>query len=148
MAKYILKNHDNSFNSICEDLDSKNYWINNFENITSFEEMTDSDYISYIRGEKYFTEKAPLNTILIDSVSVDQDFSKEDIQSKLEATINKMSRVIRATENPPSIWTTNLNILQSININSLTFPISGKNWVDCLMKNGITNVPSTQEFRV
>jgi len=145
MTKFILKNTDNHYLRICEDIESRDFWINNFVDISSYEEISDADYELIQRGIKAFTSYQPLNISLIDTQGVQVAFSVDDIRSKLNELIKTIETRIRYAANPPAIWTTNLNALKAINIDSLTYPITGYNWVDCLIKNDI-QVPSSMEL--
>jgi len=145
MAKFVLKNTDNHYIRICEDIESRDFWINNFVDISSYEEISDADYSFLQSGNKVFTSRQPLNISLIDNQGVQDSFSVEDIRSELNKLIKNLETAIQFATNPPAIWTTNLNTLKAINIDSLTYPITGYNWVDCLIKNDI-QVPSSMEL--
>jgi hypothetical protein len=145
MAKFVLKNTDNNYLRICEDVESRDFWINNFVDISSYEEISDADYELVQRGIKTFTTYQPLNISLIDTQAVQTSFNEEDIRSELNELIKTLETRIQFAANAPAIWTTNLNVLKAINLNSLTYPITGYNWVDCLMKNDI-QVPSSMEL--
>jgi len=145
MAKFVLKNTDNNYLRICEDIESKDFWINNFVDISSYEEISDADYELVQRGIKTFTTNEPLNISLIDTQGVQTSFSEEDIRPELNELIKMLETRIQFAANAPAIWTTNLNVLKAINLDSLTYPITGYNWVDCLMKNDI-QVPSSMEL--
>jgi hypothetical protein len=145
MAKFVLKNTDNHYIRICEDIESRDFWINNFVDISSYEEISDADYSLLQSGNKVFTSRQPLNISLIDNQGVQDSFSVEDIRSELNKLIKNLETAIQFATNPPAIWTTNLNTLKAINIDSLTYPITGYNWVDCLIKNDI-QVPSSMEL--
>jgi len=145
MAKFVLKNTDNNYLRICEDVESRDFWINNFVDISSYEEISDADYELVQRGIKTFTTYQPLNISLIDTQAVQTSFNEEDIRSELNELIKTLETRIQFAANAPAIWTTNLNVLKAINLDSLTYPITGYNWVDCLMKNDI-QVPSSMEL--
>jgi len=145
MAKFVLKNTDNNYLRICEDIGSRDFWINNFVDISSYEEISDADYELVQRGIKTFTTYQPLNISLIDTQGVQTSFSEEDIRSELNELIKILETRIQFAANAPAIWTTSLNALKAINLDSLTYPITGYNWVDCLMKNDI-QVPSSMEL--
>ena len=145
MAKYIIIRNNNEFFKIAEDIESKNYWVNNFVDLTGFEEISDSDYELVIRNKKTFTETKPFNSALIDVPSHDSPITKEIIEKQLNRLISNIEGLISVQPNHPTIWQTNLNTLKSINLDSLTFPGTGQNWVDFLMENNIS-VPSSMEF--
>lgn len=145
MAKYVLKTHLNHFNRICEDTESRDWWMNNFSDITSYHEISDADYTALQKATKEFSEYNPLNTTLVDSGISEQSFTKDEIIEDIVLLKDKITKAIQDNENPPAIWTTNLNALNAINFESLTYPVSGINPVDCLIKNGI-QVPSSMEF--
>jgi len=67
MAKFVLKNTDNHYIRICEDIESRDFWINNFVDISSYEEISDADYSLLQSGNKVFTSRQPLNISLIDN---------------------------------------------------------------------------------
>ena len=148
MAKYILKNDSNNrYCRICEDTTSRDHWLSPdiFVDHTSYVEISDEDYASLQTDAKKLTSKDPLNTTLIDSEIEDVSWTEEQIKNGLNELIKKLEGAVNHTSNPPSGWTTNLATLKAIDISSLSFPITGRSWVDCLIKNGI-QVPSSMEF--
>tara|TARA_R110000823_G_scaffold283627_1_gene401801 strand:- start:1931 stop:2374 length:444 start_codon:yes stop_codon:yes gene_type:complete len=145
MAKYVLKNIDNSYCRICEDTESRDHWINHFVDISSYEEISDSDYTLIQKGSKIFTHPNPLNIALKDTTISEISFTEDMIREKLNNHINSIETLINNNENPPAIWATSLSTLKSINIDSLSYPITGYNWVDCLIKNNI-QVPHSMEI--
>jgi len=145
MAKYVLKTNLDHLNRICEDTESRDWWINHYKDITSYHEISDADYTALQKGTKVFTDYLPLNTTIVDSGTAETSFTKDEIIADIVLLIEKITKAINDNENPPAIWTTNLNALNSIDFESLTYPISGVNPVDCLIKNGI-QVPSSMEF--
>jgi len=145
MTKFVLKNTDNNYLRICEDIESRDFWINNFVDINSYEEISDADYSLVQAESKVFTSRQPLNINLIDHEIEETTFSVDDIRLKLNELIALIEQRIQFAETPPATWTTNLNVLKAINIDSLTYPITGYSWVDCLIKNGI-QVPCSMEL--
>lgn len=145
MTKYVLKNIDNSYCRICEDTESRDHWINHFVNISSYEEISDSDYTLLQKGSKLFTTVHPLNIALKDAVNPEISFTEDMIREELNNHINNIETLINNNEQPPAIWATSLSTLKSINIDSLIYPITGYNWVDCLIKNDI-QVPLSMEL--
>lgn len=154
MAKYIIKNTTwNSFAKIAQDEASKNHWVNNSVDLEVHSEISDADFELIKRGIKVFTENGtvrddniiPFNATLIDNPNSEVSFTEDEISSALTEHKNKLNTLINNSTNPPAIWTTNLNALKAIDITSLTYPISGYNWVDCLIKNDI-QVPSSMEL--
>ena len=148
MTKYILKNDSaNRYCRICEDTTSRDHWLTPdiFVDHNSYIEISDEDYTSLQTGAKELTSKDPLNTTLIDSEIEDVSWTEEQIKNSLNELIKNLEGAVNNTKNPPSGWTTNLAALKAIDISSLSFPITGRNWVDCLIKNDI-QVPSSIEF--
>jgi|TARA_R100000008_G_C3553827_1_gene152035 hypothetical protein len=148
MTKYILKNDSaNRYCRICEDTTSRDHWLTPdiFVDHNSYIEISDEDYTSLQTGAKELTSKDPLNTTLIDSEIEDVSWTEEQIKNSLNELIKNLEGAVNNTKNPPSGWTTNLAALKAIDISSLSFPITGRNWVDCLIKNDI-QVPSSMEF--
>tara|TARA_R100001594_G_scaffold82714_3_gene117246 strand:+ start:102 stop:548 length:447 start_codon:yes stop_codon:yes gene_type:complete len=148
MTKYILKNDSaNRYCRICEDTTSRDHWLTPdlFVDHNSYIEISDEDYTSLQTGAKDLTSKDPLNTTLIDSEIEDVSWTEEQIKNSLNELIKNLEGAVNNTKNPPSGWTTNLAALKAIDISSLSFPITGRNWVDCLIKNDI-QVPSSMEF--
>ena len=148
MTKYILKNDSaNRYCRICEDTTSRDHWLTPdlFVDHNSYIEISDEDYTSLQTGAKDLTSKDPLNTTLIDSEIEDVSWTEEQIKNSLNELIKNLEGAVNNTKNPPSGWTTNLAALKAIDISSLSFPIKGRNWVDCLIKNDI-QVPSSMEF--
>ena len=148
MTKYILKNDSaNRYCRICEDTTSRDHWLTPdlFVDHNSYIEISDEDYTSLQTGAKDLTSKDPLNTTLIDSEIEDVSWTEEQIKKILNELIKNLEGAVNNTKNPPSGWTTNLAALKAIDISSLSFPIKGRNWVDCLIKNDI-QVPSSMEF--
>ena len=109
MAKYVLKNIDNSYCRICEDTESRDHWINHFVD----------------KGSKIFTHPNPLNIALKDTTISEISFTEDMIREKLNNHINSIETLINNNENPPAIWATSLSTLKSINIDSLSYPITG-----------------------
>lgn len=148
MAKYILKNDsDNRYCRICEDTTSRDHWLSPdiFVDHNSYVEISDEDYTSLQTGAKKLTSLDPLDTTIIDSQVDDVSWTEEQIKNNLNQLIKNLEGAINYTSNPPSGWTTNLAALKAIDMSSLSFPITGRSWVDCLIKNGI-QVPSSMEF--
>ncbi len=147
MAKYVIKDNDNNYQFICEDTESRDYWINTYANCSSYEEISDADFTELQKNNKQFTSTHPLNTTLIDGPSdIDEiEYTQEELQERLEVLINRLEKQNSNTLNPPSIWATNLTALKAIDISPLSYPITGKSWLDCFLKNSI-NVPSSMEF--
>ena len=146
MAKYVIKDNDNNYKFICEDTESRDYWINTYADCNSYEEISDADYVELQKNNKQFTSTEPLNTTLVDVTDIDEiEYTQEQLQEKLTNLINRLEKQNSTTQNPPSIWATNLTTLKDINLSSLSYPITGKSWLDCLIKNSI-NIPSSMEF--
>ena len=160
MAKYILKNDsDNRYCRICEDTTSRDHWLspNIFVDHNSYVEISDEDYTSLQTGAKKLTSLDPLDTTIIDSQVDDVSWTEEQIKiyddfpalvkTAVAAKLpdDTLRDKINYTSNPPSGWTNNLAALKAIDMSSLSFPITGRSWVDCLIKNGI-QVPSSMEF--
>ena len=153
MAKYILIREGNAYARIAEDEESKNYWINNTVDHVRFEEISDSDYQSLLKKEKWFASDGlakgapPFDKTLTDYDYLDAsvDFTRDDIEKGLNNLIEKIELRIERSQGAPAIWTTSLNTLKNIDLSTLTFPINGCTWVDCLIKNDI-QVPSSMEF--
>jgi len=145
MTKYVIKNQNNRFWKISEDATSRDYWINNYYEANSYEEITDADYDAFIRGDKDFTSHDPLDKTLIDVNPVEGNITFDQVKEKLNYLINKIEKIINANQNPPAIWTTNLNTLKGIDLDTLTFPGTANNWIDFLRNNNIV-IPSVMEF--
>ena len=152
MAKYILIREGNAYARIAEDEESKNYWINNTVDHVRFEEISDSDYQSLLKKEKWFVSDGLAGDTPFDKTLTDYDYldaavdhTRDDIEKGLNNLIEKIELRIDRSQGAPAIWTTSLNTLKNINLNTLTFPINGCSWVDCLVRNDI-QVPSSMEF--
>jgi len=157
MAKHILRNPENFLQKICEDDASKDFWLAN--GCHNSVEISDADALALVRGHKGFRlnddetnkEAHPdnLDETMVDGTRFDSktvDFTQEEIQKNLTDLISRLDKAISIwKDNPPAIWTTTLNTLTSINISSLSYPINGCTWVDCLEKNDI-HIPSSMEF--
>jgi hypothetical protein len=145
MAKYVIKDNDGNYKKICEDTESRDHWISRYADCISYEEISDADYVELQKNHKKFTSTNPLNTTLIDSTDEDWEYTQEVIQERLTRLIDLLDQWNKTTDTPPSIWATNLTTLKAIDLNSLSYPITGKSWLDCLIKNSIS-VPSSMEF--
>lgn len=147
MTKYIIKRNDNEYSRIVEDEESKNYWITNCVDLTAFEELSDSDYELILKREKWFAANEPFDKTLVDYdyAGACRDFTFDEVEKELKDFIQRVESQISNSKNAPAIWTTSLNTLKNIDLSTLTFPINGCTWVDCLIKNDI-QVPSSMEF--
>ena len=144
MTKYVIKDDDGNYKRICEDVESRDFWINGlFTDNTTHQEISDEDYVLLQKSEKDFTEREPVTLPLINKE--EGSIVKEDVEENLKRLISELEGAIKANTNPPAIWTTNLNTLKAIDISALSFPMTAYSWVDCLIKNGI-QVPSSMEF--
>ena len=152
MAKHILKNNLGYFSKMCEDDASKDFWLAN--GLASSEVISDADALSFARGIKDFTnghaEAVSVNDLVEQGPEVrfdsnTRDFSKEEIETEINNLIVKIDKAINIYENPPAIWTTTKDNLAALDLSSLSFPINGITWVDCLEKNAI-HIPSSMEF--
>ena len=116
MAKYVIKDNDNNYKFICEDTESRDYWINTYADCNSYEEISDADYVELQKNNKQFTSTEPLNTTLVDITDIDEiEYTQEQLQEKLTNLINRLEKQNSTTQNPPSIWATNLTTLKDIN---------------------------------
>ncbi len=145
MTKYVIKDDDGNYKRICEDVESRDHWINTFaaHDHSNYQEISDEDYVLLQKSEKDFTEREPVTLPLVDKF--ENSILKEDVEENLKRLISELEGAIKTNANPPAIWTTNLNTLKAIDISALSFPMTGYSWVDCLIKNGI-QVPSSMEF--
>ena len=150
MTKYIITDDSDRYCRICEDTTSRDHWLTPdiFIDHTRSVEISDEDYTLLQTGARDLTSMDPLNTTLIDPGWTDSmilDWTEEQIKNNLNKLIKNLEGAVNDTKNPPSGWTTNLAALKAIDISSLSFPIKGRNWGDCLIKNDI-QVPSSMEF--
>jgi len=145
MTKYVITDPDGNYKRICEDVESRDHWINTFAawDHSNYQEISDEDYVLLQKGEKNFTSREPVTLPLQDGIEA--PVVKEDVENLLKRLIEELEGAIKGNANPPAIWTTNLNTLKAIDISSLSYPVTGKSWLDCFLKNSI-NVPSSMEF--
>ena len=144
MAKHIIKNNLGYFAGICEDDESKNFWVNN--GYPQSEQITDQMANDIKKEVKEFTsvEQGSVNE-LVDVNRPLVSVSKENIQENLNNVISKIEKTIQKYENTPAIWNTTLTTLKAINLDNLSFPIEARNWIDALDNNGIS-ILSLMEF--
>mgnify|MGYP003128796876 CR=1 FL=1 len=117
MAKYIIFTNDNSFFKIASTEAIKDQMLNQLINGVAVE-ANDSDWSGVASMIKNVTLQ---DGSLVYEDNLDHNLSKEMFNDQLQNQINSVKAYLR--NNSSSEWTAYLNNLESIDIESLSYPI-------------------------
>ncbi len=140
MAKHIIFNNENKRIGIVESDEAKEWWMN--YGASSSVEISDTDYeaVAFTLTKKFEDIETSSNILNNDSIPT-ETITKQHCQDKINELIKNIRHCEQNFPSVPSTWSNYISTLESINLDSISWPVTASVWLDALHKNGIS-VPS------
>ncbi len=140
MAKHIIFNNENKRIGIVESDEAKEWWMN--YGASSSVEISDSDYeaVAITLTKKFEDIETSSNIVSNDSIP-SETITKQHCQDAINELIKNIRYCEQNYPSVPSTWSNYISTLESINLDSISWPVTASVWLDALHKNGIS-VPS------
>ncbi len=140
MAKHIIFNNENKRIGIVESDEAKEWWMN--YGASSSVEISDSDYeaVAITLTKKFEDIETSSNILNNDSIPT-ETITKQHCQDAINELIKNIRYCEQNYPSVPSTWSNYISTLESINLDSISWPVTASVWLDALHQNGIS-VPS------